>query len=74
MNRPQATSDCPPGLEYLSLLNGVKVEQLVDVFEGILASQTIIECNAILKLILIFLCFFYYSKLIPENFIFNTGY
>jgi hypothetical protein len=33
MNKPTAGPNCPPGLEYLTQINGLKVEQLVDFIE-----------------------------------------
>ena len=34
MNKPTGIPNCPPGLEYLAQLDGLKVEQLVNFIEG----------------------------------------
>ncbi|RNA02004.1 phospholipid scramblase 2 isoform X1 [Brachionus plicatilis] len=34
MNRPMAIPGCPPGLEYLTQLDKIKVEQLVSLVEA----------------------------------------
>lgn len=34
MERPRAVPSCPPGLEYLTMLDGLEVTQEVCYFEG----------------------------------------
>lgn len=34
MNRPPAIPGCPPGLEYLTQINELKVKQQIELLEG----------------------------------------
>lgn len=34
MNRPAAIPGCPPGLEYLTQINQLKVKQQIELLEG----------------------------------------
>ena len=35
MNRPNLIPNCPPGLEYLTMIDTLRCEQLVDFIEGL---------------------------------------
>lgn len=36
MNMPQGPANCPPGLEYLTMIDQLLVQQKVELIEGIL--------------------------------------
>ena len=45
MQRPAAFQGCPPGLEYLSLIDRLQVKQVVSLLEAFTVVQTSIGCG-----------------------------
>lgn len=50
MNMPQGIPNCPPGLEYLTMIDQLLVQQKVEVLEGTLIIVKSLEDGIIVKI------------------------